>query len=168
MSRRWLLSLTLLVVSGVAPAQYVGSKVCATCHAAKFASQSKTGHARALALAPPGSPGHWAFGAGEKAITYVSQADSDWYVEHGQSFYAATKALAATPGHADGVDLRYRTFEAAATTLRCFRCQSTGPLRLGSGYSIEPSELGVRCESCHGPGAAHIKSGGATSAIRNP
>src|SRR5215472_18351703 len=122
MSRRWLLSLTLLVVSGVAPAQYVGSKVCATCHAAKFASQSKTGHAQALALAPPGSPGHWAFGAGAKAITYVSQVDADWYVEHGKTYYPAAKSFAPTPGHINGEDIRFRTFDSAATTLRCFAC----------------------------------------------
>lgn len=67
-------------------AQYVGSHACRPCHAARFATQSRSGHAHALALAPSGSPGHWAFGAGAKAITYVSQFDQDTYVEHGLSY----------------------------------------------------------------------------------
>src|SRR5581483_8785468 len=168
MSRRLQLGLALLVLSGAAPAQYVGSKVCATCHAARFSSQSKTGHAKALALAPAGSPGRWAFGAGAQAITYVSQVDSEWYAEHGKSYYAATKALAPTPGHESGEDIRFRTFDSAATTLRCFSCHSTGTLRLGQASDIEPGEPGVRCESCHGPGAAHVKAPGARGSIRNP
>src|ERR1700730_4682940 len=120
-------TLLVLLLASVLPAQYVGSQACRACHGAKFASQSKTGHARALALASPGSPGHWAFGAGEKAITYISQDDPDYYIEHGLSYYAATKSMGPTPGHSGGADLRFRTFESAATTLRCFWCHSTGP-----------------------------------------
>jgi tetratricopeptide (TPR) repeat protein len=160
--------LLLLLLTAAGQAQYAGSRACRACHQAKFDLQAKTGHARALAVAPPGSPGHWAFGAGEKAITYVSQSDADWYVEHGLSYYPSTKSMAPTPGHANGADLRFRTFDQAATTLRCFRCHSTGPLRLAAGNSIEPFETGVRCESCHGPGAAHIKASGARGTIRNP
>src|SRR6266568_1002868 len=109
-----------LVLFSITPlmAQYVGSGACRACHAAKFESQSKTGHARALAPAPPGSPGHWAFGAGAKAITYVSQAGEDGYVEHGLSYYPATKSMAPTPGHPNGSDLRFRTFDPTATALR--------------------------------------------------
>ena len=160
--------LPFLLFAAIAPAQYVGSKACRDCHAAQFESQSRTGHAKALAVAAPGSPGHWAFGAGAKAVTYVSQADSEWYVERGESYYPATKSLAPTPGHATGEDIRFRTFDPAATTLRCFSCHSTGSLRLGAGDRIEPGELGVRCESCHGPGAAHVKAPGVKGTIRNP
>src|SRR5260221_9656936 len=160
----WLLA----SVTCIATPQYVGSQACKACHAAKFESQSKTGHARALALAPPGGPGHWAFGAGAKAITYVSQADRDAYTEHGLSYYPATKSMAPTPGHSKGEDLRFRNFDSTATALRCFQCHSTGTLALGAANDIAPSELGVRCESCHGPGADHIKTGGARGTIRNP
>jgi hypothetical protein len=41
-------------------AQYAGSKTCQGCRPGKFATQTKSGHARALA---PGSPGQWAFEA---------------------------------------------------------------------------------------------------------
>jgi tetratricopeptide repeat protein/cytochrome c554/c'-like protein len=157
--------------------QYAGSEACRACHADKFASQSKSGHARALAVAKPNAPipgipapessAQWAFGAGEKATTWVSQTGEDTIVEHGLSYYASTKALAVTPGHSNSNDLVYRTFDPVGTALRCFRCHSTGPVKLAAAYRVEPSELGVRCEACHGPGAAHANSGG-RGAIQNP
>ena len=106
-------------------------------------------------------------------MTYVSRAQDGWYVEQGLSYYARTKSLALTPGHANGKGVRYRTFDPGAAILRCFQCHSTGTLSLGTRESIQPAELGVRCEACHGPGAAHIKaahmkSGGSRSAITSP
>lgn len=148
-------------------ADYTGSKACQSCHADKYLAQSKTGHARALAVAPAGSPGYWAFGAGAKAITYVSQRDEDWYIEYGRSYYASIKAMAPTPGHSHGEDFQIRTFDPSSPVLRCFRCHSTGPIRLGDRYSVQPSEPGVHCESCHGPGSAHVKTG-ARADIGNP
>lgn len=148
-------------------AQYAGSGRCRACHPAQFDTQSTTGHARALALAPAGKPAHWAFGAGEKATTYVSQVDSEWYVEHGLTYYAATKSMALTPGHSNDAGLRYRTFDPEGSVMRCFRCHSTGALKLEDKYEIQPSETGVRCESCHGPGADHADAPD-RAAIRNP
>lgn len=149
-------------------AQYTGSQACRPCHAARFALQSETGHARALSKAAPGSPGQWMFGAGEKAITWVSQRDRDTWVEHGLSYFTATKSMGLTPGHDTSEDVRYRTFDPDATVLRCFRCHSTGPLSLGADYSIQPSEPGVHCESCHGPGTEHVNSRGRPGTLRNP
>jgi len=158
----------LLLLAPPAHAQYAGSKTCGTCHPDKLALQSKTGHARALAVAPEGSPGHWAFGAGEKATTWVSQRDEDTILEHGLSYYAATKKMALTPGHESPVDAVYRTFDPVGTALRCFRCHSTGAVNIRENYRIEPSELGIRCEACHGPGAKHAEAKGATGTILNP
>ena len=154
-------------------AQNAGSLVCRSCHPDKFASQSKSGHARALAPAPPGSPGNWAFGAGEKATTYVSQKDAETIVEHGLTYYAATKSLGITPGHETATDTAYRTFDPVGTALRCFRCHSTGPVNLLAGYKVQPSEPGVHCEACHGPGlkhvnAKHVAAKGAPGSILNP
>jgi hypothetical protein len=56
-------------LDAASPAEYSGSEACRSCHPDEFARQSKSEHARALAIAPPGSPGHWAFGAGTKATT---------------------------------------------------------------------------------------------------
>ena len=75
---------------------YVGRKACVTCHPDKVSVQQESGHAHALTLAPEESPGHWAFGAGIKAITYVSQRDHDSYIEHGLSYYPGRKAMGIT------------------------------------------------------------------------
>jgi tetratricopeptide (TPR) repeat protein len=155
-----------MAIAAPLAAQYAGSETCRGCHAARFDSQSKTAHARALAHAE--NQAQWAFGAGEQAITWVSQTGEETIAQHGLTYYAATKALGITPGHADSSDLIYRTFDPVGTALRCFRCHSTGPVRLEGGYRVQPSETGVRCEACHGPGAAHAKSGGAPGTILNP
>jgi tetratricopeptide (TPR) repeat protein len=151
---------------------YAGSEACGKCHAAQFESQSKTAHAHALTRAQatdpgPGSHSQWAFGAGTKAVTWISQTGEETIAEHGLSYYAATKSLAFTPGHTSSADIVYRTFDPIATALRCFRCHSTGPVTLAAGFQVQPDEPGIHCEACHGPGRAHAESGGA-AAIQNP
>lgn len=143
----------LLGLARLLAGQYTGAQACGVCHPAQFKTQSASAHARALSRAEP----EWAFGAGVQAITYVSQVDPETYVEHGLSYYASTKAKALTPGHRDANGVRYRTFDPGAQILRCFRCHSTGNLALGEVQRIVPAEMGVRCESCHGPGADHSK-----------
>ena len=87
---------------------YIGKTACGECHTAKLQSQSKSAHARALrppqptdpafvALRRSGNLAQWAFGAGSKAITWVSQTGEDTIAEHGLSYYTATKTLAVTP-----------------------------------------------------------------------
>lgn len=151
-------------------ADFAGSAACAVCHPAIAKSQGATHHAAALARTPVGAPvpSEWAFGAGAQAVTYVSQAGEDHYLEHGQSFYAARKGLAATPGHAaNGAGVRYRTFAPDAAILRCFQCHSTGRLQVSAARRIEPAEPGVRCEVCHGPAKAHAAAP-ARDNVRNP
>lgn len=157
-------TLWLLLTLPVRP-QYVGSKVCGQCHPDKFELQSKSQHAHALA---PGTKAQWAFGAGDKAITFVDQTGEETIAEHGLSYYAATKSMGITPGHADASDIVYRTFDSLGTALRCFRCHSTGPVTLTPAYRVVPAELGIRCESCHGPGSEHVKRLGAPGTIQNP
>jgi tetratricopeptide (TPR) repeat protein len=162
-------ALFLLLFAALAShAQHAGSGVCRGCHPDKYLSQSKTGHARALAAASEGSPGQWAFGAGEKATTWVSQRDEETLLEHGLSYYAATKSKGLTPGHETPADAVYRTFDAVGTALRCFRCHSTGPVNIDAGYRITPSEPGVRCEAGPGPGGRHASAKGAAGTILNP
>jgi tetratricopeptide (TPR) repeat protein len=155
-----------------ANAGYIGSAACKGCHSSQFESQSQSGHAHALRRAAPSDPGpgrraQWAFGAGAKATTWVSQTSEDSIAEHGLTYYASTKSLALTPGHATSADRIYRTFDPVATALRCFRCHSTGPVTLARKMQVQPGETGVRCEACHGPGRAHAESDGAV-AIQNP
>ena len=90
-----------------AAGQYAGSGKLRKCHPKQYSEQSKSGHARSLSLARehalasrfPGSPGEWAFGAGDQAVTFVSRVDDEFYVEHGLSYYTRSNALALTPGH---------------------------------------------------------------------
>lgn len=106
----------------------------------------------------------WAFGAADQAVTFVSRLDDDWYLEHHWSYYSAAGGFDTTPGHQgqeaqdlqEALGVRYRTFSPKAEILRCFRCHSTGPLAISEVGEIQPSELGVRCEACHGPGVAHV------------
>lgn len=154
------LVLAALLLSPAA-GQYAGSAACAKCHPKQYASQSKSGHARALSL----SRNEWAFGAGDQAVTFVSQLNPAFYLEHGFTYYARSKSMALTPGHSTADGVKYRTFDPEAAILRCFQCHSTGPLRLEAGSRVMPFEAGVRCESCHGPGEAHINSKGP---IANP
>jgi len=168
LSRSIVFAACLCFSAALLEAQYTGSEACRPCHVSRFELQSKTGHARALVRAAPGSPGQWAFGAGAKATTWVSQVDRDTWAEHGLSYYSATRSMGLTPGHDTPEDIHYRTFDPEATSLRCFRCHSTGPLSLGSNYTIQPNEPGIRCESCHGPGSEHVKSGGRPGTLLNP
>jgi hypothetical protein len=109
-------------------------------------------------------PIQWAFGAGDQAVTFVSQLDEDSYVEHHFSYYSALHSLAATPGHEnqpaanlpEALGVRYKTFDPESRIMRCFQCHSTGPLSLGRKLEIVPAELGVRCEACHGSGSLHV------------
>jgi hypothetical protein len=114
-------------------------------------------------------PIEWAFGAGAQAVTFVSRLDADWYLEHYFSYYSSIRGLAPTPGHegyrsntlplARGV--RYQPVDPVAGIVKCFECHSTGPPRIGPDRAIQPAELGVRCEACHGPGSLHVKAASA-------
>jgi hypothetical protein len=156
-----------LFFAAVTAADYAGAGVCAQCHAAEAAAQSAGAHSHSLAPSKPPQPGEWAFGAGGQAITFVTRQDEDHYLELGQSWYRRLNGYAPTPGVASAAGTRYRLFDPDAGVLRCFSCHSTGPLSLAENQAIVPHELGVRCEGCHGPGAAHARDPG-RSHLLNP
>jgi hypothetical protein len=139
------------------PAEYAGAEACRPCHAATFAAQSATGHAHALALSTPGQRGDWAFGAGLQAITFVTRIDPESYREDGLSWYRSLNGYAVTPGQPDDKGVVFRTFDPGARILSCFACHSTGPITVSEDEQVVPHELGVRCEVCHGPAAAHVQ-----------
>lgn len=138
-------------------ASYVGAEACRSCHAAEFTSQSSSSHARALTPSSPPQPGDWAFGAGLQAITFVTRIDRESYREDGMTWYRSINGFAITPGQHDEKGVVFRTFDPGARVLTCFACHSTGPLSVGKDEEVIPHELGVRCEVCHGPAAAHVK-----------
>lgn len=146
-----------LFFAAVGAGDYAGSAVCANCHPAEAASQAKSAHAHAIARSQPPQPGDWAFGAGKQAITFVTRLDRENYLEEGESWYRRSNAFGRTPGAKNAAGTRYRIFDPEAGILRCFSCHSTGPLAQAADGAIEIHEPGVRCEVCHGPGAAHAR-----------
>jgi len=111
-------------------------------------------------------PLEWAFGAGKQAVTFVTKINKDWYVEHYSTFYPALRAWGATPGQLEirpvslpeAAGRVYSISDPQSGIAGCFECHSTGPVSFDSSGQADTTELGVRCETCHGPGAAHSKS----------
>lgn len=100
----------------------------------------------------------WAFGSGKKGITPVGRRGNGTFVESRLSWYAnGGFGLTTGAGQRDassfeeilGRNLSPR--EAA----ECFGCHTTGhpPGQLAPARH----EMGIRCESCHGPGANHVR-----------
>jgi hypothetical protein len=120
-------------------------------------------------------PMEWAFGAGRKAVTFVTKVNQDLYVEHYASYYPAVHAWGPTPGQsaiqptslATAAGVLYRTTDPAAGIAGCFECHSTGPVTFGADGAVHLTELAVRCEDCHGPGADHAKRPSSKN-IQNP
>jgi cytochrome c554/c'-like protein len=150
--------LTADLLAGVTAADYAGAAACAKCHPAQFAANSASAHARALSPSKPPQPGLWAFGAGVQAITFVNRLNAEAYVEMDQTWYRRLNGIGRTPGHRTTGGKEHRIFDPEAGILRCFSCHSTGPLKVSPEQFIQPNELGVRCEACHGPAAAHVKA----------
>ena len=109
-------------------------------------------------------PVDWAFGAGSQAITFVSRLSTEHYLEHYFSYYPAIRGFGPTPGQtglrSNTLDLAsgymYRAGDAVSGIIKCFECHSTGPVQSDSDNRLAPSQLGVRCEACHGPGRRHV------------
>jgi hypothetical protein len=147
----------LRVLAAAAASDYAGAAVCGKCHPAQFAAQSSSAHSKALAPSKAPQPGLWAFGAGVQAVTFVSRLNPESYVELDETWYRSINGIGRTPGHKTPGGIVHRVFDPEAGILRCFSCHSTGPLSVSANNAITPHELGVRCEACHGPGAAHAK-----------
>ena len=127
-------------------------------------------------------PVEWAFGAGKQAVTFVTRVNQDWYIEHYLSYYSALGSFAPTPGQgavvahtlSEAMGILYKIDDSQAGILKCFECHSTGPVSYGSERELQPMELGVRCEACHGAGSLHraaVLSGNLKKArqfIQNP
>lgn len=100
----------------------------------------------------------YAMGQGRMGQTYLLQRDGKFY-ESRVSFYNEPKALDFTIGSPRGVPPSL--IEAFGRLLSeqevssCFSCHSMGAAS-GGQIRLEKLTHGVRCESCHGPGAQHV------------
>jgi hypothetical protein len=113
-------------------------------------------------------------GSGHHGVSPMSFDGTTWnymaltyYANHGWDF---------SPMHGVGDDAaRRKNIHGVPVTPaeleKCFRCHSTQLEFNGQNLNLQRSELGVRCESCHGPGRAHVEAArnkAADLAINNP
>ena len=120
-----------------------------------FVTRLTQNHKKAIAAHIPG------------AINPVSGAvnprfeRSDYFLEHAFSYYSDTGSFDITPGHESRVEVLPEALGlpiGGSEKENCFPCHSTGPLSRSPQGGLQPSELGVRCEVCHGPGSAHMEA----------
>lgn len=113
-----------------------------------------------LSSGPASMPLEWAFGSGAKGITPAGRSEDGKIRESRLSWYKASGQAALTPGATKAT--QQSALDALGRALsekeikECFGCHTTG-------YQPDqpaPSraEMGVRCESCHGPGKEHISA----------
>ncbi|PYV08931.1 MAG: hypothetical protein DMG07_24405, partial [Acidobacteria bacterium] len=107
-------------------------------------------------------PVQWALGAGIHGVTFFSRVGGGEYLEILLSFYPAAGRLDFTPGQGERP---LRTLSEAAghpneraEAFRCLSCHTTGSRDDPAAQDIAVGELGVRCESCHGPGLFHVEA----------
>lgn len=105
-------------------------------------------------------PLEYAFGQGKAGQTYLYSLDGQYY-ESRVSYYAQLRGLDLTVGaiNAQPTDLRSAAgrIMAGNEPRDCFGCHTTGARRAGT-LQLTDYEPGVQCESCHGPGAAHVEA----------
>ncbi len=102
----------------------------------------------------------YAFGQGRMGQTYVLEHGGKLY-ESLVSFYAETKGLDFTVGAPRGVPASLDDAVGRLLTQNeirsCFSCHSNNATS-GSELQLDKLTHGVRCETCHGPGKAHLEA----------
>ncbi|MDQ2920319.1 MAG: cytochrome c3 family protein [Acidobacteriota bacterium] len=100
----------------------------------------------------------YAFGQGKAGQTYVLQYQGELY-ESRVSFYKEIAGLDFTVGTANNIPASLK--EALGRRLSedetkdCFGCHSSKSMN-GGKINLEKVIPGIRCETCHGPGARHV------------
>lgn len=121
-------------------------------------------------------PLDFAFGSGDHAVTFLTLLGDERSaaglvgIEHRYTWFRDRQGLGVTPGQEHDVPQRdveqFGRVHDAETVQRCIGCHTTS-------YRIEGNRLvellgNVQCESCHGPGAAHVAAAvaGDTAGVR--
>lgn len=153
-----IVSVLALAFAAVAkrPAKYVGSDQCVSCHTdthpALVKAQAKTAHRAAMV------------DVAKKPDAIVAKFDDDSPIKKSDIKYVLglgktyqnylDKDLKVLPARWDTKNQKWVPQEAVDGATQCVGCHTT---------NFDPdtktwTELGVGCESCHGPGAAHADS----------
>ena len=101
-----------------------------------------------------GSTLQYAIGSGTSVMTYVGNVGSDRLTELRMSYSPTLKTWYTTPGQENDADLNIGKVQELGMASRCVLCHADHLSPTG----MAPAEgsLGIGCESCHGPGSAHI------------
>ena len=142
--------------------EYVGSETCLGCHSDNYAAWSQTGHANMVVQINRPSDIPNLELATEAQRAELLEAD---YMVAGQRFIAKDRAT---------MDYKYLNVQYNPVThayvdykggsswnASCAGCHAVG-------VNMEtrvPAEMGIGCESCHGPGKAHVLGKGDRSKI---
>lgn len=111
----------------------------------------------------------WAFGSTHMGQTFVYQQGETFY-ESRVSFFALPQALDITPGTSSsrpsGLLSAAGRAMPAAESRACFSCHTTASI-VRNQLDPAKAQLGVQCESCHGPGAKHVAAASSKSEKRS-
>lgn len=165
------LVITAVLASGIVMAEkkpvpeYVGSQACLGCHADRWSSWAGSGHGTMIMpiKTPSDIPGFDKANAEQKAE--LLKAD---YVVSGARFLArdeATGNLVFLKFEWSKDANQYIDYDAPGQVWQdsCMGCHVTGSVK--TGVKNQPTEFGIGCEDCHGPGRDHIQGKGDPSKI---
>jgi len=101
----------------------------------------------------------WTFGAGVRGQTFILENNGTTYDSQVSSFPGLHDGMAITPGHppAKAGDL-HKALGARLDpqmAARCFGCHTTNST-MNDQFDPQQAIPGIQCESCHGPGLAHV------------
>lgn len=101
----------------------------------------------------------WTFGAGVVGQTFVLHDKDRWYDSEVTSFRGLDGGLDISPAHKPpregDLERAMGEYLAPKTAARCFGCHTTAST-VNDKFDPEGATPGITCESCHGPGLAHV------------
>jgi len=161
---------------------YVGAMMCGACHASQYALWNNHGHAHHLTKVEGAAPTY--------PFTQIKDPPSGYtwndisYVIGGfiTKAYFLDKDGYRIPGNSAyyfGDESYHASGSTSKTPYTCGACHTTGWVPAVNADTADLSKhqdslpgfygtykfIGIQCEVCHGPGEAHIKSGGNTTLI---